>query len=561
MVTQRIVIMAMLITLSVLPGCSVNRVLNGPPPLEVEKVKVGESRQTIISVFGEPKSSEVKQDGRNDVYEFVSGYPGPKYFLSLLYITGDVLTFGLAEFLFNSNEKDKGGGTSGRAVVEYSKDDLAKSVLITKTNGQPWFYVEPPPEHMLAKLPPPRLEPTRVMPADGRIALVVQGDVKPELEIPESSAFSAAGKGASSGAVIGASAGVICYYGIFLCAPVFGAAGAIIGSLTGPAVMEPSSTWTAANEAYSSIIKKTDAKAEFSSNLVKLAEQRGYNVFLHADDLTHGRKEETRYREFAKAGVSSIIEIDSLAVSLEPVKRIPLEIKTLRQVSSRAHVKLIDTANSKIQHEMDIVDDSGPSRSIEEWMVDDARLLRSEITLAMPRLANFVFLEIFELQPIERRSLTGGFYDFVFDGLKPIYPEFKSNFQRDLRDLPETSLDPVLRWETFPGENVTYDLRIWRAANHYSVLNISNGEMVCNKENLIEPSYKVEPPLEASNTYVWSVRAHFDVDGIRRVSQWSRMSIKVSTVSKILSYGVMAIVPDMMTDKYYMFKARSGNQF
>ena len=51
---------AVVITLCLvtLQGCSVKRVINGPPPLDFEKVKVGESRQTIISVLGEPKSSE-----------------------------------------------------------------------------------------------------------------------------------------------------------------------------------------------------------------------------------------------------------------------------------------------------------------------------------------------------------------------------------------------------------------------------------------------------------------------------------------------------------------------
>lgn len=560
MVTQRIAIMAMLIALSVLPGCSVNRVLNGPPPLEVEKVRVGESRQTIISVLGEPKSSEVKQDGRNDVYEFVSGYPGPKYFLSLLYITGDVLTFGLAEFLFNSNEKDKGGGTSGRAVVEYSKDDLAKSVLVTKADGQPWFYIEPPPEHMLAKLPPPQLEPTRIMPADGRIALVVQGDVTPELEIPESSMFSAAGKGAKHGALYGVGAGAICYYGMIICSPVLGAAGGIIGSFVGPSFSEDTSTWGTVEDAYASTMAGIDVRVQLMNNIVHSAGKRGYNVFLPNEKYDHEKMSSTQYSELAKGGVSAMIEIDSLAVVLEPVNRnpeeIPKEFKPLRRVTPRARVRLVGASNGSILFEKDVTDNSGTTRSIEDWLEDDAKLLRREVADVVPRLAKSVVAEIFELQPIESRNINVGFYSFVFYGLKPIYPEFKPKFERE---LPETSSVPTLRWEAFPGKNVTYDLRIWRAANFLSPLNISNGELVCEKENLLEPTYTVEESLGAFRVYVWSVRAHFDVDGVRKVTQWSRMSVKFSMMAKIGSYGVMALPPDPMADKYYMFTTGSGN--
>jgi hypothetical protein len=561
MMTARIVIMGLLV-LSSLQGCSINRVLNSPPPLEVDRVKVGESRQTIISVLGEPKSSEVTQDGRSDVYDFVSGYStGEKFGTSLLYFTVDIYSLGLAEFFLDSSEKKSGSGKAGRANVDYGMDDLAKTVLVTKADGQSWYYVEPPPEHMLAKLPPPRLEPPRVMPADGRIALVVHADViKPELEIPESSTLSAAGKGAKSGAFYGAGAGEICYYGMIICSPVFGAVGGIIGSLVGPSMSEDSSTWSAVEVAYASTMVGIDVKAQLVNEIDHYAGQRGYNVFLPNGKSGHEKKSSTQYSGLARDGVSAMLDIDSLTVVLEPVNRnpeqIPKEFKPLRRVTPRARVRFVDTSNGKVLFEKDVLDNSGTVRSIEDWLADDAKLLRTEVVDVVPRLAKSVVAEIFELQPIETRSINVGMYSIVVHGLKPIYPEFKPKFERE---LPETSPVPALRWEAFPGKNVTYDLRIWRAANFQSPLNISNGELVCERENLLEPSYTVEDSLGAFRVYVWSVRAHFDVDGVRRVTQWSTMSLKFPMAIKIMSYGVMAIPPDPMTDKYYMFKTGSGN--
>ncbi|MFZ4860079.1 MAG: hypothetical protein ACOYL3_27260 [Desulfuromonadaceae bacterium] len=564
MLTTKLLITAFMAALLTIWGCSVNRALNSPQELDIERVKVGESRQTIISVLGEPKSSEVKQDGRVERYEFVTGYSKRrKVEKSFLYIGADVYSLGVTEYFFNKHEKNTGSGTTGRAIVDYGMNDLAKSVLLTNTDGEPWendsnTLDEQPPGQMLDKLPPPKLEPPRVMPSDGRIALVVQGDVKPEFEIPESSVFSAAGKGASTGAIIGAGAGVYCYWGAFLCIPAFGTAGGIIGSFVGPTVSEPSSTWASAKEAYVSSITGSDAKGKFARDMVRFAGQHGYNVFLPADETRYEKMEASRYRELAKAGVSGILEIDSVSVILEPVNRNPLEIKTLRRITPRAHVRLVGTTNYNVLYESDILDNSGTARTIEEWLADDASLLRREITVALPRLARFVVAEIFELQPIETRKLSIkiGVYDLVINGLKPIYPKFKPDFSRN---LPEASPVPTLRWEAFPGKNVTYDLRIWHAAPYESPLNISSGELVCEKEDLLESFYTVEVPLEGFRPYLWSVRAHFDVDGIRRVTQWSRMSLKFSMALKIMSYGTLALTPDPMSDKYYMFKTGFGN--
>ena len=127
------------VSLASIQGCSVSRVFSSPPPVEVERVKVGESRNTIITVLGTPKTTETKPDqSKLDMYEFVDGHSGASKLRAIVYIAGDLFTIGLSELVFWPIELAAGNGTAGRAIVNYGMDDLAKSVLLTRANGKPW---------------------------------------------------------------------------------------------------------------------------------------------------------------------------------------------------------------------------------------------------------------------------------------------------------------------------------------------------------------------------------------------------------------------------------------
>ncbi|GAB4296814.1 MAG: hypothetical protein Fur0034_06260 [Desulfuromonadia bacterium] len=126
--------------LLLLNGCSVSRVFSGPDPVATEKVTVGQSRYSIISVLGVPRTSETKNDQKTDIYEFVDGYPAVSKVRAVFYIAGDIFTLGLAELLFWPIELAAGQGTAGRAIVTYGMDDVAKSILLTKADGSPWVH-------------------------------------------------------------------------------------------------------------------------------------------------------------------------------------------------------------------------------------------------------------------------------------------------------------------------------------------------------------------------------------------------------------------------------------
>ena len=524
MTLKSLVLMA---ALSLMSGCSINRVLNSPPPLDVEKVKAGENRQTIISVLGEPVSTDVSKEGRSDRYEFVSGYSAKERERNIvIYLLGDIFTYGLTEFYFNHLEKKCGSVVAGQGFVEYGMEDIATSVkLVRVADGQPWG--DSPPEPPPQQYPPLKVDPPRIVPPDGKITLVVQGDVK--LKILDSSLSSATGRGAASGAAavgtVGGYLGQACGPVAFICMPAGALGGAIVGSIGGAVfgliMAEPASTWEKAAIISLEVMAGKDSRRLFAEELVSFANQHGYEIILKE---THGPE---IAEESVKGEKFSTLEIHNITVSLMPVQLDirDIEIHPMRRVTPRTFVRLVEPANGSVLVEVFFMDESGLIRPIEEWMADDAKLLRSEVAGALPRLARTVVTELFMLQQFQPRTIDhSSLQEMVLWGMRPIQPQMKLSWRKD--DVSETTRTPTLQWESFPGNDVTYDLRIWPVDSKVVFLkgNIDMvGDIGLNLEGLTEPSYTLETPLEPSKTYYWSVRAHFETDGKQQVTDWSRV--------------------------------------
>ena len=109
-------------------------------------------------------------------------------------------------------------------------------------------------------------------------------------------------------------------------------------------------------------------------------------------------------------------------------------------------------------------------------------------------------------------------------GLKPQHPPLeKSIFSLFTEFVPVDSLQPLLRWESFPDpdfpdpekvQNVTYELRIWDGASGAA------NKLKYARRGLTLPEHQLEQPLEPSTQYLWSVRARFLLAGHPRVTEW-----------------------------------------
>jgi hypothetical protein len=85
----------------------------------------------------------------------------------------------------------------------------------------------------------------------------------------------------------------------------------------------------------------------------------------------------------------------------------------------------------------------------------------------------------------------------------------------------EAQIQPNLKWDDFPvrGEDVTYDLKVWRAKTGWS--QVQQGSVVYERQGITQPSHQVEMPLEPSTHYLWAVRAHFKLNDQIQITPWS----------------------------------------
>lgn len=118
-------------------------------------------------------------------------------------------------------------------------------------------------------------------------------------------------------------------------------------------------------------------------------------------------------------------------------------------------------------------------------------------------------------------------------GLPPAHPEPEGS--------KVDSVLPTLRWEPFPRpldldghtegwlariRSVTYDLRIWRTIQVPGARNEGfayPGDLVYSRDGVREPIHTVETPLAPDTSYVWSIRARYELDGEVRVTEWSML--------------------------------------
>jgi hypothetical protein len=129
---------ALLLIGGVLSNCSIYKAATAPPSVPLERVHAGIARSQIMSVLGTPKTTEVLNDQRVEVYEFVDGHGSASKLRIIPYVAADFFTLGLAELVLWPLEIAVLQGSEGRAVVTYGPQDIAKGVEITKRDGTPW---------------------------------------------------------------------------------------------------------------------------------------------------------------------------------------------------------------------------------------------------------------------------------------------------------------------------------------------------------------------------------------------------------------------------------------
>lgn len=135
---MKTIIVWLIMSIFSMQGCSIYKAATAVPPVDVDNVKIGSTRSTLLATLGTPKMSEVMDDQRTDVFEFTSGFHSASKSRIILYLAGDFFTLGLAELVFWPMELALLQGKEGRAVASYGSDDIVQKVQLLRKDGSPW---------------------------------------------------------------------------------------------------------------------------------------------------------------------------------------------------------------------------------------------------------------------------------------------------------------------------------------------------------------------------------------------------------------------------------------
>jgi hypothetical protein len=307
---------------------------------------------------------------------------------------------------------------------------------------------------------------------------------------------------------------------------------------------------------------------------------------MHGFEITHlstGPPEEpqepSRYAAARRGGIDTVLEIQDFTVNLMPAE---FTVNPQRGLILSAHVQLVRTSDGNVLDDRKVTDELGPALALNNWMANHAARFREEVVPATQRLAEAIVTDYFLAYHFPERVLSGFTMDVHRKGLRAwspeedpgIHPEggifgsrteledirakyspdefpvsLSSSFPNEFRITAQRSdsLQPTLKWEAFPGTNVTYELKIWRSGR------LGPEAVVYSRANIEQNSHKLEVPLEPSTLYYWSVRAHFSENGRDRITDWSRRSVKHSLASKLLTAGITALAPDPVDEGFYVF--------
>lgn len=195
-------------------------------------------------------------------------------------------------------------------------------------------------------------------------------------------------------------------------------------------------------------------------------------------------------------------------------------------------------------------------RTVEQWTQDDNAALRTELTGVMHGAAR-VFVDewilVYRGDAAPTPSQGGQDRrnpDYVLHPLEPPVSAslklFGLLYPGHLTPADVASLNPTLAWERLPRtmpamlfdgaqprarklayEVVLFDGFVRRGVGPYatpvssSIRTFMPARPVRSYRNITESRFRIKDPLLPCRHYFWSVRAHFELDGRKRTTEWS----------------------------------------
>jgi hypothetical protein len=427
-----------------------------------------------------------------------------------------------------------------------------------------------------AHTPPPSPLPEAIQQQLGKMGVVVRTRAAEEaLSTPGTGRLSNIRRGANVGTAMGAGIGAQGGMFAIVAAPAGAALGLLGGTVYGAIASE---SWYEADTTFRTIVAELDLNRSLPEHLTAFSREHGYEITYLPQVAMPEPQAQSRYAAARRDGIDTVLEIQDFTVNLIAAQ---FMVNPQRGLILSAHVQLVRTSDGKVLDDRMVTDEVGPALALNDWTANHAARFREEVVQASQRLAEAIVTDYFLAYHFPERVLPGFTMEVHLKGLRALSPEeglgipagavfgpsiehedirakytdgtfpglFVSPIPNEFRITAQriNSLQPTMRWESFPGTNVTYELKMWRSGR------LGPEAVVYSRANIEQASHKLEVTLEPSTLYYWSVRARYSENGKDRITDWSRRSMKPTPAIKILTAGIMALVPDPVDEGFYVF--------
>lgn len=335
-----------------------------------------------------------------------------------------------------------------------------------------------------------------------RIAVVIQKEPdKTTLKMPGKGVGTSIGRGAGTGALMGVGVGAACGWGAIVCVPVGVAVGTMGGAAYGGIAADKSSKWDKAESIFRANLTELDFDHLLIERLIAFAKENGYALYL-LETPASGDVPPVNYSELSRKGVNLVLELSEIVVELRP-RQLVDPANPPRQLSISIRSRIIRTVDGAILDDRVMTDDETDFYPLDDWMLSNGLKFRKKVFLLAQRMPETIITELF--------------FQGNVTGLEPVSPSMDTIHCIGFAN----SLQPTLKWQSFQGEDVTYDLKIWRSQDGRDPT-----ELVYGRERLTKPYHNIEAPLQPDTCYLWTVRARFKMAGQTRVTGWSTLPCK-----------------------------------
>jgi len=350
----------------------------------------------------------------------------------------------------------------------------------------------------------------------------------------------ATGAGGTFGACMsgmggGGCSGDFCGVALLLMLGICGVAG-IVGGVAGAAEAPSLSTVESTEAVLAQTVELRSIQTALRDEVETVALMRGAVIRSIDPDSAHALVMSRDYRPLAQQGVDTVLET-TLTQAGTRGRGVNEPLEAYLQVRARL---LRASDNMEIRAEDYVY--TGRRLKLAEWGANGGKPMLQEFRRGYQALAGHLYDSLFELYPYPDRQVHsgGGALSTAF-GLAPISPSTRGQlsgdvlFGRVFEWTATDSLSPTLRWQAFPRESdkaiapeemarvrgVTYDLVIAQEEN------MAPGEVVYERRGLPAAEHALEASLKPGSRYFWTIRAHFELDGRPRVTEWGATSFIV----------------------------------